>query len=309
MKVLESETGTTFNVKATRRTMVHRPCLPHQVVQQSEDGATEFFKKTNEKKVSLIFLTACCVGAATELSSEQMCMLAVLTEYCVGAFLCRSFHPSSVRVFTTLARKHSASLPLPSPLPLIFLCRRLALRTQVLYVLLEDHSPHISGAAAVYLLAVVQRCRGHPVLAAFLPDVQAAFTRKLTVRCEKERWPNCCCATSHGSASDPFLFLRGPPFRAIRKMETVRYLKMPVQHRGGSRAPLTISRCLAHTETSYRVLIDVLSRGSRQPSLPPSNRALRTDPVESPARYLESPALLRSSSRQSRPSVIPARIR
>ncbi|CAM9494930.1 unnamed protein product [Scytosiphon promiscuus] len=55
---------------------------------------------------------------------------------------------------------------------------------QVLYVLLEDHSPHISGAAAVYLLAVVQRCRGHPVLAAYLPDVQAAFTRKLTVRSE-----------------------------------------------------------------------------------------------------------------------------
>lgn len=54
---------------------------------------------------------------------------------------------------------------------------------QVLYVLLEDHSPHVSGAAAVYLLAVVQRCRGHPVLAAYLPGVQAAFTRKLTVRC------------------------------------------------------------------------------------------------------------------------------
>ncbi|CAM9848142.1 unnamed protein product, partial [Ectocarpus fasciculatus] len=55
---------------------------------------------------------------------------------------------------------------------------------QVLYVLLEDHSPHVSGAAAVYLLAVVQQCRGHPVLAAYLPDVQAAFTRKLTVRSE-----------------------------------------------------------------------------------------------------------------------------
>lgn len=35
----------------------------------------------------------------------------------------------------------------------------------------------------MYLLAVVQRCRGHPVLSAYLPDVQAAFTRKLTVRC------------------------------------------------------------------------------------------------------------------------------
>ncbi|CAM9194550.1 unnamed protein product, partial [Ectocarpus sp. 6 AP-2014] len=54
----------------------------------------------------------------------------------------------------------------------------------VLHVLLEDHSPHVSGAAAVYLLAVVQQCRGHPVLAAYLPDVQAAFTRKLTVRSE-----------------------------------------------------------------------------------------------------------------------------
>eukprot|EP00752_Nemacystus_decipiens_P016287 g14566.t1 len=55
---------------------------------------------------------------------------------------------------------------------------------QVLYVLLEDNSPHVSGAAAVYLLAVVQRCRGHHVLDAYLPDVQAAFTRKLTVRSE-----------------------------------------------------------------------------------------------------------------------------
>lgn len=53
---------------------------------------------------------------------------------------------------------------------------------QVLYVLLEDHSPHVSGAAAVYLLAIVQRCKDHPVLAAYLSDVQAAFTRKLTVR-------------------------------------------------------------------------------------------------------------------------------
>lgn len=52
----------------------------------------------------------------------------------------------------------------------------------MLYVLLEDHSPHVSGAASVYLLAVVKGCRDHPVLAAYLTDVQTAFTRKLSVR-------------------------------------------------------------------------------------------------------------------------------
>lgn len=53
---------------------------------------------------------------------------------------------------------------------------------KVLYVLLEDHSPHVSGAAAVYLLAVVQHCRGHPLLGPYLPDIQTAFIRKLTVK-------------------------------------------------------------------------------------------------------------------------------
>lgn len=49
-------------------------------------------------------------------------------------------------------------------------------------MLLEDNSPQVSGAAAVHLLAVVQGCRGHPLLGPYLLDIQAAFTRKLTVR-------------------------------------------------------------------------------------------------------------------------------
>ncbi|CAN0057921.1 unnamed protein product, partial [Phaeothamnion confervicola] len=60
---------------------------------------------------------------------------------------------------------------------------------RVLYVLLEDHSPHVSGAAAVYLIALA-RCGGGgcgggdaaDVLKLYLTDIQAAFTRLLTAR-------------------------------------------------------------------------------------------------------------------------------
>ncbi|CAM9973433.1 unnamed protein product, partial [Discosporangium mesarthrocarpum] len=56
---------------------------------------------------------------------------------------------------------------------------------QLLYKQLEDHSPHMSGAAAVYLLSTIKLCgRSSPALGAYLPEVQAAFTRKLTVRSE-----------------------------------------------------------------------------------------------------------------------------
>lgn len=77
---------------------------------------------------------------------------------------------------------------------LLFLCKQLACgqrhgspyRTcnlsQVLHRLVNDHSPHVSGAATVYLLAIVQRCRSHLGLARHLPDIQAAFMSKLFAR-------------------------------------------------------------------------------------------------------------------------------